>query len=383
MLRLPTSAPQLPCRCENSQRVLFFKFFTDWIAPREVQKHLLYPRNSPFLRRYLRPGQTDEDAWHSVDALAVFRVLNARVVHLYREPISQYISVQIARRSELRGSGAASWHCFDADQSKCQSPSSTPHQDLLDIDLQDAGHFVRRARHMFKQASAFNPLVRIKFEDCIENATHCIANTYRALGLPPRSIPILSIRVKSSLEIVRNRDALNRSLHGAGLLADAQHANPAQHRSSRVVKASYVKREALSKGKRNSAATSMTLVQLPLYVAPVLPNRILGSIKAHGLLISYADPQLGQLVKEHLAILGTRVLNSTAIEFRDSFRRTIQVVNGIASLHTPEGGRIKLCSSPMLCTFSVLAHEAAGLQDKADVALHSAGYAVPVPDLTE
>jgi hypothetical protein len=381
MLRLPTSAPQLPCRCEKSQRVLFFKFFTDWLAPREVQKHLLYPRDSPFLRRYLRPRQTNEDAWHSVDALAVFRGLKARFVHLYREPISQYISVQIARRSELRGSGAASWHCFDADQSKCQSPRSIPHQDLLDIDLQDAGHFISRARRMFKQASTFNPLVRIKFEDCIENATHCITDTYRALGLPPRSMPILSIRVKSSLDIVRNRDALNRSLHEAGLLADAQHANPAKHRGSRVVKARYAKREALTTGERNSAATS--LVQLPLYVAPVLPNWILGSIKAHGLLISYADPQLGELVKEHLAILSTRVLNSTAIEFRDSFRRTIQVVNGIASLRTREGGRIKLCSSTMLCSFSVLAHEATGLQDKADVALHSAGYAVPSSGLTE
>jgi hypothetical protein len=260
MLRLPTSAPQLPCRCENSQRVLFFKFFTDWLAPREVQKHLLYPRNSPFLRRYLRPGQTDEDAWHSVDALAVFRKLKARVVHLYREPISQYISVQIARRSELRGSGAASWHCFDADQSKCQSPRSIPHEDLLDIDLQDAGHFVSRARRMFKQASTFNPLVRIKFEDCIQNATQCIADTYRALGLPPRSSPILSIRVKSSLEIVRNREALNRSLHEleAGLLADAQHANPAKHRGSRLVKARNVKRQALTKGERNSTATSFS-----------------------------------------------------------------------------------------------------------------------------
>ena len=74
----------------------------------------------PFLRRFVEPGAEVDaaDKFSLVDARAVFRRIRARIIYLYREPISQYLSIQRGRRSELEDSGTA-WHCFEENQSKC------------------------------------------------------------------------------------------------------------------------------------------------------------------------------------------------------------------------------------------------------------------------
>ena len=85
MMRLPTSAPELPCRCEHKQKVLFLKFFLGWLErPKGVKVGLEIPQDYPFLRRYVEPGYVipEDEAWYSIDARAVFRRLNARIIYL-------------------------------------------------------------------------------------------------------------------------------------------------------------------------------------------------------------------------------------------------------------------------------------------------------------
>lgn len=210
MMRLPTSAPELPCRCEHKQKVLFLKFFLGWLErPKGVKVGLEIPQDYPFLRRYVEPGYAipEDEAWHSIDARAVFRRLNARIIYLYREPIAQYLSIQRGRRSELSGSGSA-WHCFEANQSKCPAKPKTKGSDKLDINVRDAGFFVIEALRLQKQAKSFEPLFTSTFEDCVANATQCVNIIYDTLGLPPRIKPVLAARVSSSLNVVRNLDEL-------------------------------------------------------------------------------------------------------------------------------------------------------------------------------
>ena len=214
MMRWPTTAPELPCRCEHKQKVLFLKFFLGWLErPKGVKVGLDIPSDYPFLRRYVEPGTviSEEDAWSSIDARAVFRKLNARIIYLYREPIAQYLSIQRGRRSELSGSGTA-WHCFEANQSKCPAKPKSKGSDKLDINVRDAGFFVIEALRLQRQAKSFEPLFTSTFEDCVANATQCVNIIYDTLGLPPREKAVLAARVSSSLNVVRNLDDLLSTL---------------------------------------------------------------------------------------------------------------------------------------------------------------------------
>lgn len=85
--------------------------------PHGFRVGLEIPKSFPYLRRYVIDDDQPDDPWYSIDAKAVFKSLNARIIYLYREPIAQYLSIQRGRRSELKGSGTA-WHCFEANQSK-------------------------------------------------------------------------------------------------------------------------------------------------------------------------------------------------------------------------------------------------------------------------
>lgn len=147
MMRWPTSAPELPCRCEFKQRVLFLKFFLGWLErPKDFKVGLEIPTEAPYLRRYAMKGQLD-DAWHSIDAYAVFAALDAKIIYLYREPIAQYLSIQRGRRSELRGSGAA-WHCFEKNQSLCPKQPKSKADDQMTVNVKDAGFFVVEAMRL-------------------------------------------------------------------------------------------------------------------------------------------------------------------------------------------------------------------------------------------
>ena len=154
------------------------------------------PSDYPFLRRYVEPGTAvdEADLYYSIDARAVFRSLNARIIYLYREPIAQYLSIQRGRRSELRGSGTA-WHCFEVNQSNCPVKPKVKGDDRLDINVRDAGFFVVEAMRLQKQAQDFDPLFTSTFEDCVANATHCVNVIYETLELPPRAKSVLAARV--------------------------------------------------------------------------------------------------------------------------------------------------------------------------------------------
>ena len=126
----------------------------------------------------------------------VFRRLNARIIHLYRDPIAQYLSIQRGRESEVKGKGDMSWHCFDANASSCgkKSEPSTMH-----VDIRDAGYFVKEAVRLRQLARRFDPIFSRSFEDCVGHggtgAAACVGEIYRALGLPPRTAPINVPRV--------------------------------------------------------------------------------------------------------------------------------------------------------------------------------------------
>ena len=214
MMRVPTSAPELPCRCEHKQHVLFLKFFLGWLErPRGAKVGLDVAADYPFLRRFVEPGSpiSDADRMDVVDARQVFKRLNARIIYLYREPIAQYLSIQRGRRSELRGSGTA-WHCFEVNQSKCPAKPKTAGDDRLSINVRDAGFFVTEALRLQKQARMFEPEFTSTFEDCVANATQCVDTIYRTLELPARIKPVLAARVSSSLNVVRNLDELQETL---------------------------------------------------------------------------------------------------------------------------------------------------------------------------
>jgi hypothetical protein len=212
-MRLPTTAPELPCRCEFKQRVLFLKFFLGWLErPKDFEVGLQIPDDYPYLRRYVLNGQID-DEWHSIDAKAVFEKLGAKIIYLYREPIAQYLSIQRGRQKELDavpGVGAA-WHCFEKNESLCPKAPKKK-EDLLDVNLKDAGFFVIEALRLQTLARSFRPIFIRTFEACVNNATECINEIYSKVGLGKRSQDVLSARVSSSLKVVRNLDALKDTL---------------------------------------------------------------------------------------------------------------------------------------------------------------------------
>ncbi|KOO23116.1 putative galacturonosyltransferase 3-like protein [Chrysochromulina tobinii] len=178
-MRLPTTAPELPCRCEFKQRVLFLKFFLGWLErPKDFEVGLQIPDDYPYLRRYVLNGQID-DEWHSIDAKAVFEKLGAKIIYLYREPIAQYLSIQRGRQKELDavpGVGAA-WHCFEKNESLCPKAPKKK-EDLLDVNLKDAGFFVIEALRLQTLARSFRPIFIRTFEACVNNATECINEIY-------------------------------------------------------------------------------------------------------------------------------------------------------------------------------------------------------------
>ena len=120
---------------QAKQKVLFLKFFLGWLErPKHFQVGLSIPPDFPYLRRYVIEDEV-ESPWHSIDAKAVFHKLGAKIIYLYREPISQYLSIQRGRRSELEGSGTA-WHCFEKNQSKCpKKPQKKTEQVALALAL--------------------------------------------------------------------------------------------------------------------------------------------------------------------------------------------------------------------------------------------------------
>ncbi len=210
MMRLPTTAPELPCRCEYKQKVLFLKFFLGWLErPRDFDVGLEIPDDYPYLRRYVLNGQIDSQM-HSIDAKAIFKRLDAKIVYLYREPVAQYLSIQRGRKKELEGSGTA-WHCFEQNQSKCPN-KPTRKEEQLDVNVKDAGFFVVEALRLQTLAHSFGPIFSSTFEACVANATACINDIYDKVGLPTRTADVLSARVSSSLKVVRNLDELRDTL---------------------------------------------------------------------------------------------------------------------------------------------------------------------------
>ena len=61
-------------------------------------------------------------------------------------------------------------------------------------------------------AANFGPVFTRSFEDCVghggTSASECIAEIYRALQLPPRTLAVAAPRVSSSMRLVRNRGAV-------------------------------------------------------------------------------------------------------------------------------------------------------------------------------
>ena len=152
MLRRPTSAPELPCRCEASHGVLFLKLFLAWLEP-PTPGRLQMPPNT-FQRRFARvelqvTSASTEEAFDLVDVRAVFARLSARILFMHREPIAQYVSIQRGRLFEAkctpRTDKADAWHCFDADPSKC-AQSQASGAAAIEVDLRDVGFFLQEAR---------------------------------------------------------------------------------------------------------------------------------------------------------------------------------------------------------------------------------------------
>lgn len=247
MMRWPTTAPELPCRCEFKQRVLFLKFFLGWLErPASFKVGLDIPNDFDYLRRYAINGEIESE-WHSIDANAVFERLDARIVYLYREPIAQYLSIQRGRRSELRGSGTA-WHCFEKNQSLCpKKPEGKKGDEMMEVNLKDAGFFVVEALRLQTLAQSFGPIFTSTFEDCVANATGCINTIYGKLGLPERKESVLAARVSSSLNVVRNLDDLR------GVLRDIKAGNwtSSSRRAAKVAKVA--RRQAIKGGEWSKA----------------------------------------------------------------------------------------------------------------------------------
>ena len=105
LMRLETTAPELPCRCEASQGYLFLKFFLTWLEP--PKSSLPMPDNT-YQRRFLpswRAAPADADgsptAWakaHLVTPHAVFRRLKAKVS--YRRLTFPRASQPVGRRAQ-------------------------------------------------------------------------------------------------------------------------------------------------------------------------------------------------------------------------------------------------------------------------------------------
>lgn len=214
MLRRPTSAPELPCRCEASHGVLFLKLFLAWLEP-PTPGRLQMPPNA-FQRRFARDelqvaSASQEEAFDLVDVRVVFSRLAARILFMHREPIAQYVSIQRGRLFEAKGTPrtdkADAWHCFDADPSKC-AQSQASGAEAIEVDLRDVGFFLQEARRLRAAAATFRPSFSREFEECTGELTKCINDIYAAVGLPPRStkLAITPPRVSSSLSLVRNRD---------------------------------------------------------------------------------------------------------------------------------------------------------------------------------
>jgi hypothetical protein len=76
MMRLPTTAPALPCSCQRSQSTLFLKFFFTWLEP--LHRTRLRSKHT-FQRRFMDDeGMRRASAWDHVHARLVFDRLGAK-----------------------------------------------------------------------------------------------------------------------------------------------------------------------------------------------------------------------------------------------------------------------------------------------------------------
>jgi hypothetical protein len=224
MLRMPTSAPELPCACEPEQRVLFIKFFLSWLEPEAGSSKLAMPGNE-YQRRFAVSGGASiaggghDEAWNLVDVRSVFERLGARFVSLTRDPISTYLSIQKGRAREAHGDGDSAWHCFGEDEQQGGCAAQKGHtyeeqQARVEVDVRDAGYFVADAKRLQGLAPMFGaPVLSLDFDACVRNASACIGSVYSALQLPARDAPIPTPRVStSSARTVINREAIDEML---------------------------------------------------------------------------------------------------------------------------------------------------------------------------